>query len=150
MARTTRQSKILDLIKNNEIDTQEELVTKLKSEDFNVTQATISRDIKELGLTKILTESGKYKYIHVEGGSSKISNKIINVFKESVISIESANNLMVIKTLAGSANAASILIDKLGMNEILGTIAGDDTLLIIAKETENVKTIKERIAEITG
>ncbi len=150
MARTTRQSKILDLIKNYEIDTQEELVSKLRNEDFNVTQATISRDIKELGLTKILTESGKYKYIHVEGGNNKISTKIINVFKESVISIESANNLMVIKTLVGSANAASILIDKLAMNEILGTIAGDDTLLIIARETENVKAIKDRIAEITG
>ena len=86
----------------------------------------------------------------MEGGNNKISTKIINVFKESVISIESANNLMVIKTLVGSANAASILIDKLAMNEILGTIAGDDTLLIIARETENVKAIKDRIAEITG
>ena len=148
--KTRRHKLIKELIENETIETQFQLTDELKKYGFDVTQATISRDIKELGLTKILTESGKYKYIHVEGGNNKISTKIINVFKESVISIESANNLMVIKTLVGSANAASILIDKLAMNEILGTIAGDDTLLIIARETENVKAIKDRIAEITG
>ncbi|MBR2874849.1 MAG: arginine repressor, partial [Clostridia bacterium] len=87
MARTARQSKILEIISANAIDTQEELVLRLKLEGYSVTQATISRDIKELGLTKVLSEDGKYRYVQVDGKEQKISGKIVNMFRESVISV---------------------------------------------------------------
>ena len=148
MARTARQSKILEIISANAIDTQEELVLRLKLEGYSVTQATISRDIKELGLTKVLSEDGKYRYVQVDGKEQKISGKIVNMFRESVISVLSAGNLIVIKTFAGSANAAAILIDKLAMDEILGCIAGDDTLLVIVSDESAVERIKAVISEI--
>ena len=150
MARTARQSKILEIISANAIDTQEELVLRLKLEGYSVTQATISRDIKELGLTKVLSEDGKYRYVQVDGKEQKISGKIVNMFRESVISVLSADNLIVIKTFAGSANAAAILIDKLAMDEILGCIAGDDTLLVIVSDESAVERIKAVISEVVG
>ncbi|MBR2070829.1 MAG: arginine repressor [Clostridia bacterium] len=150
MARTARQSKILEIISANAIDTQEELVLRLKLEGYSVTQATISRDIKELGLTKVLSEDGKYRYVQVDGKEQKISGKIVNMFRESVISVLSAGNLIVIKTFAGSANAAAILIDKLAMDEILGCIAGDDTLLVIVSDESAVERIKAVISEVVG
>lgn len=150
MARTARQSKILEIISANAIDTQEELVLRLKAEGYSVTQATISRDIKELGLTKVLSEDGKYRYVQVDGKEQKISGKIVNMFRESVISVLSAGNLIVIKTFAGSANAAAILIDKLAMDEILGCIAGDDTLLVIVSDESAVERIKAVISEVVG
>lgn len=148
MARTARQSKILEIIKNNEIDTQEELVDRLKEGGYNVTQATISRDIKELGLTKVQSENGKYRYVQVDGQEQKISGKITNMFREAVISILPCGNLIVIKTLVGSANSAALLIDKLGMSEILGSIAGDDTLLVVCQTEKDVERIKERLDEV--
>ncbi|MBR1970977.1 MAG: arginine repressor [Clostridia bacterium] len=150
MTRTARQSKILEIISANAIDTQEELVLRLKLEGYSVTQATISRDIKELGLTKVLSEDGKYRYVQVDGKEQKISGKIVNMFRESVISVLSAGNLIVIKTFAGSANAAAILIDKLAMDEILGCIAGDDTLLVIVSDESAVERIKAVISEVVG
>ena len=148
--KSKRHSKILELISNHSIDTQEELVLRLKLEGYSVTQATISRDIKELGLTKVLSEDGKYRYVQVDGKEQKISGKIVNMFRESVISVLSAGNLIVIKTFAGSANAAAILIDKLAMDEILGCIAGDDTLLVIVSDESAVERIKAVISEVVG
>ena len=102
MARSARQSKILELISTKEIETQDELVAALRAANFDITQATISRDIKELGLIKILSaETGKYKYSIVDNGEQAVSNKYINVFKEAVISIKTAQNLSVIKTIKG-------------------------------------------------
>ena len=150
MERTSRQSKILELIANSEIDTQEELVERLRAEGCNVTQATVSRDIKELGLIKVQTKNGRYAYTHVDNHTHKISGKIVNMFRESVISVASSGNLIVIKTLNGSANAAALLIVKLGMDEILGSIAGDDTLLVVASGDEAVERIRKRIEEEIG
>ncbi len=150
MPRSIRQSKILEIISKFDIDTQDELVDKLKLGGFKVTQATISRDIKELGLTKILTDSGKYKYVHIDGGDQKISNKVINMFRESVISIKCVNNFIIIKTLSGTANAAALLIDKLGMEEILGSIAGDDTFLTITANAESAQNVVNKLNEISG
>lgn len=148
MARTARQGKILEIINNNEIDTQEELVMLLKKSGYEVTQATVSRDIKELGLTKVQGESGRYRYVQVDSKEHKISGKIVNMFREAVISVLTAGNLIVIKTFVGSANSAALLIDKLGMSEILGCIAGDDTLLVICAKEQDVGKIVERINEI--
>lgn len=140
MARTIRQSKILELISRKSIETQEELVEELNRHKFKVTQATISRDIKELGLIKIM-DGKNYRYAYIESEQQKLNSKLINLFRESVISINSANNLIVIRTLSGSANAAAMAIDKLNLSTILGSIAGDDTLLIVVKTNEDVEEV---------
>lgn len=142
MPRSSRQSKILELISKKPIETQEELVDELLAHKLKVTQATVSRDIKELGLIKIMDEgTRRYKYTYIENDSQKLNNKAINIFRHSVISIDSANNLVVIKTLSGSANAAAAVIDKLDTDSILGSIAGDDTLLIVLRTNEDVSAV---------
>ena len=132
MARSVRQSKILELISTREIETQDELVALLREAKFDITQATISRDIKELGLIKILSaESGKYKYSIVESGEQAVSNKYISIFKEAVISINTAQNLVVLKTIKGMASAICSFVDKLNLDSVMGAVAGDDTVMII-------------------
>ena len=152
MARSIRQSKILDLITYNEIETQEELVAKLRALNFDITQATISRDIKELGLIKILSaETNKYKYALVDSNEQQASNKYLLLFKESVISAKVAQNLVVIKTLKGMAGAVCGLIDKLNIDESLGSVSGDDTVMVIFENTDiaydALKKIQNRLSE---
>lgn len=148
MGRTTRQTKILEIISKKDIETQEELVAELKKANFDVTQATVSRDIKELGLIKVLGESRKYKYAVEKTGSSNINIKLTNMFRECVISIDHTNNLIVVKTLSGSANAAAIMIDKSGFDGVLGCIAGDDTFLIICRDEEAVQNTLQKLNDI--
>lgn len=148
MGRTSRQTKILEIISKKDIETQEELVAELKKANFNVTQATVSRDIKELGLIKVLGESRKYKYALEKTGNSNISVKLTNLFRESVISIDSANNLIVVKTLSGSANAAAVMVDKSGYDGVLGCIAGDDTFLIVCRNEEVVEKVLQKLHDI--
>lgn len=135
MARSSRQSKILELISTKEIETQEELAKELKNANFDITQATISRDIKELGLTKILSSSGKYKYAILGSEQQVISNKYISIFKECVISVKPALNLAVVKTIKGMGAGVSSFIDKLNLNELLGSTYGDDTVMLIFPTT---------------
>ncbi len=135
MARSSRQSKILELISTKEIETQDELARELKNANFEITQATISRDIKELGLTKILSSTGKYKYAILGGEQQVVSNKYINIFKESVISVKPALNLAVVKTIKGMAAGVCSFIDKLNLNELLGATYGDDTVMLIFPST---------------
>ena len=135
MARSARQSKILELISTKEIETQDELARELRNANFDITQATISRDIKELGLTKILSSSGKYKYCIVGAGEQIISNKYITIFKESVISVKVAMNLVVIKTMKGMAHALTSFIDKLNISELMGCVGGEDTVMLIFPTT---------------
>jgi len=138
MARSSRQSKILELISTKEIETQDELVTELKSLNYDITQATISRDIKELRIIKILSsETGKYKYAVVENENQAVSNKYILVFKEAVISIKNAKNLCVIKTIKGMASAVCGIIDKLNLENVLGAVCGDDTVMVILPDENN-------------
>lgn len=148
MARSTRQSKILNLISSREIDTQEELVALLAQEGYNVTQATVSRDIKELGLIKAMSEKGKYRYTAAKSLDFKISIKLINVFREVVISIVVAGNLLVIKTLIGSANAAAMVVDNLNFSEVLGGVAGDDTFLLVTKDNTTANILSEKLQKI--
>ncbi|MBQ8443959.1 MAG: arginine repressor [Clostridia bacterium] len=131
MARSARQSKILELISTKEIETQDELARELRNANFDITQATISRDIKELGLTKILSSTGKYKYCIVTSGEQVISNKYITIFREAVISIKPAMNLVVVKTMRGMAQALASFVDKLNINELLGATNGEDTVMLI-------------------
>lgn len=147
IARQGRQLKLLEIIAQQEIETQFELASALEAAGYKVTQATISRDIKELGLIKILTDEKKYKYFYVEGNNQNISAKLISLFKESVISVQGSLNMVVIRTLSGSANTAALLIDKLSMPMILGTVAGDDTILVISRSVEEVDYIVAKIKE---
>lgn len=150
MARSFRQSKILELISTKEIETQEELARELKNANFEITQATISRDIKELGLTKILSGSGKYKYAILGGEQQQaVSNKYINIFKECVISAKPALNLVVVKTIKGMGSGVCSFIDKLNLNELLGATYGDDTVMLIfpttTAATEAVSTLNDML-----
>jgi transcriptional regulator of arginine metabolism len=129
----SRHAKILELIETNIIETQEELAEKLKASGIEVTQATVSRDIKELRLIKVTTGNGHYKYAQINHMENGVSVKLLTIFSESFISSDYANNIVVVKTLPGMAQAAASAIDSLKWFEIVGTIAGDDTIMIVCR-----------------
>ncbi len=141
--RYSRQNKILDLIKNNEIETQDKLASMLRDEGFEVTQATISRDIKELQLIKVLTGNGKYKYAVSKRSDAPISDRFVKIFRETIISCKSSHNLILIKTLSGCGGAAGEAVDNIGLSHIVGTVAGDNTMLVVVDEEENVAEIMD-------
>ena len=148
MYRNARQQKILELIAANEIDTQEELCAELNKLNFNVTQATISRDIKELKLYKIAGTIKKYKYASLDNnGQPSVHNKMQTLFKECVVSINYANNIIIIKTMRGNGGTTCVFIDSLQLKEIIGTIAGDDNVLIVVDSNENAPLIVEKLKE---
>lgn len=142
--KSVRHDLILDIIDKKDIETQEELAAELKARGVKVTQATVSRDIKELRLLKVLSENGGYKYATAERAEKGMSERFIRILAESVMSIESAVNLIVIKTISASAQAAAEAIDSLKWPELLGTIAGDNTILVIARSEEAVETVVSR------
>lgn len=137
----SRHSKILEIIDSQEIETQEELANALKKNGFNVTQATVSRDIKELRLIKVLTKDGKYKYATIKQQESVISERFLKLFRDSVISLDHAGNMVVIKTLVGAANAAAAAIDALDVKSIVGSIAGDDTIFLLVRTDDDVEEV---------
>ncbi len=126
-----RQAKILELISANEIETQEELQAMLLESGFDVTQATISRDIKELRLVKDLSSKGKYYYSTGKRNTENINRRAGGIFNESIIKIDYAMNIVVIKCFAGMANAVCAAIDTMSIDNVLGSIAGDDTIFIL-------------------
>lgn len=134
--KTRRQAAILDLISENAIETQEELLNRLKEKGYNVTQATVSRDIKELRLLKTLSNDGKYRYTSYSKSISDANQNINGFINRSVISVKAAHNMVVIKTLAGMANAICASIDSVDFKGVLGTIAGDDTIFIVCADNE--------------
>ena len=142
--KSMRHNIILEIIESKDIETQEELAEELKRRNIKVTQATVSRDIKELRLVKALADGGKYKYATVERAEKGMSDRFIRILSESIMSIESANNLMVIKTLSASASVAGEAIDSMKWPEVLGTISGDNTILIIARSEAAVETLRQR------
>ena len=146
--RYARQNKILDLIRTYEVGTQEKLAKLLRSSGFNVTQATVSRDIKELQLVKAVSENGKSCYAIPSKIEAPLSDRFKKILKETVQNIESAENIIVIKTLSGCANAAGEAIDTSDYPEIIGTIAGDNTMLVIVDKKENVPRLLETLREI--
>lgn len=148
MARNSRQSKILDIITNQEIETQEELVDALRKAEFDVTQATISRDIKELGLIKILSDSKKYKYAIVSSNQQSISNKCLSIFKECLISIKQAQNIAVVKVLRGTAGMVASFIDQTSMPTILGITYGDDTVMVVCQNNEDCLATIDKLNEM--
>lgn len=150
MTKKERQNILLELIGRYEIDTQEELTEKLNERNIAVTQATVSRDINELNLVKVAGKVKKYKYARVEIESDALSEKDINLFREITSSVTCANNLIVVKTLVGNANAAGMIVDKINIPQVLGSIAGDDTLLIVTKSNRDAEIMLKRLKEMMG
>ena len=146
--KSKRHLKILEIIKNEDIATQEDLAAKLEEEGIEVTQATVSRDIKKLGLIKVPTGYGGYKYsLPVERTQNDIRNWVKRMFVDFVISIEHGENLIVIKTLPGTAQGLASAIDNLGWNHIMGTVAGDDAIFVAIKSKETTEEIHKKLLD---
>ena len=145
-----RHNKIMEIIENYTIETQEELIDKLRMAGFDVTQATISRDIRELKLAKVMCETGNYKYVLPKPGEHDGYHMYNRALTGSIRSVECAMNDIVIKTYPGLANAVAAGIDALQEREILGCVAGDDTIIIIAHNTESAVNICKRIRKLAG
>lgn len=146
--KTIRQMAILDIIAKQDVETQEELAEALRARGIQVTQATVSRDIKELRLLKVLTPSGSYKYATAEKAENGLSERFIRMLAESLLSVAASNNLIVVKTLSGSANVAAEALDSLHWPEILGTLAGDNTILLIIRSEAEAPDVVRRIQEM--
>lgn len=143
-----RHSKIIDIISKYDIETQDELAARLQEAGFAVTQATVSRDIRELKLTKIAGEDGKSRYTVMESRESQDNSKYIRVLKDAFISMEMAQNILVIKTASGMANAAGAALDNMNYSEVVGCIAGDDTIACINRSTDDTIILMEKIKKI--
>ena len=145
MLRSARHAKILEIISSKEIETQEELCEELERQNIVVTQATISRDIRDLRLFKVAGVEKKYRYAYINESDSEISPKMKSLFRECVLSIKAAQNLVVIKTLVGNGANAGTVVDKLNHNEIVGSVAGDDTLLVVCEDEESALVVVEKL-----
>lgn len=144
-----RHAKILELINSRPIDTQDELLNLLNENGFSVTQATISRDIKELRLVKTLTSDGKYHYTTNTGSpKGEISNKFLLIFAESVKEIDSAGNILVIKCYTGMANAVCAALDTMHWGGVVGTLAGDDTIFMVMRDDHNARELVMQLRKI--
>lgn len=143
----TRHIRIVELIEKYDIETQEELAEYLKKDGFTVTQATVSRDIRELKLTKIPTGNGRQKYAVLRQDDSHLGDKYIRVLKECFVSMDSAQNILVIKTGVGMAMAVAAAIDAMKFEEIVGSIAGDDTIMMAIRTVEDTQVVMRKIRE---
>lgn len=145
-----RQSKIIELINNNDIETQEELADLLVEAGYNVTQATISRDIRELKLTKVSVDDGKQKYIVLNTTESDLSEKYIRVLRDGFFSADIAQNIVVVKTVSGMAMAVAAAIDALHLKGMMGCIAGDDTIMCIIKTNDEAINVVKRLNKLAN
>ena len=143
-----RHEVVVDLINKYDIETQEELAAYLKEEGFEVTQATVSRDIRELKLSKIATGNGKQKYIILKNDDSHLGDEYIRVLRDGFVSMNMAQNILVIKTVQGMAMAVAAALDAMKFPEIVGCIAGDDTIMAAIKSTDETKVVIDKINEI--
>ena len=145
-----RQAKILDLIDRLEIETQEELTDHLRALGYNTTQATVSRDIKELRLIKSLSsETGKYKYTAATAGAAdSFTTRLRNIFRECVTEIDAAQNMVVIKTLPGLGQAAAMAIDAMRASDVVGTLGGDDTVFAVMRDNESATRFCQQARDI--
>lgn len=143
-----RHAKILEIINNKDIETQEELAEELKKSGMDVTQATVSRDIKELKLIKVLSDNGRYKYASISPTENMLSDKLVAIFTQTVLLIDYVNNTVVVRTISGSAPAAAEAIDSLNWDGIVGTLAGDNTVFILARSNEKAEEIVGRLKKL--
>ncbi len=146
----SRQSKILYLIENNDISTQEELCALLKKEGFEATQATVSRDIRELSLTKIPSDKTGQKYARLTASHGIMEEKYPRVLRDGFVSIDKAQSILVLKTVAGMAMAVAAAIDAMHLSEVVGCIAGDDTVMIAVRDTGSADQLMDKIMGVTG
>ncbi len=140
-----RLNKILDIITTKNIETQEELAEELRKEGFKITQATISRDIKNLHLSKVLGKNGKYKYVLSVNEPKVIDTQIMSILQNSITHVEYIEHMVVIKTLTASAGAVAEAIDQLGLEEIAGTLAGDNTIFVMFRNIKKAEAFVRRI-----
>ena len=146
--KTERHAKIIDLIGRYEIETQEELAAYLLKEGYAVTQATISRDIRELKLTKMATSDGRQKYTLMYDGMSGMNEKYLRVLKDGFVSMDMAQNILVVKTVSGMAMAVAAALDKMHWPEIAGCIAGDDTIMCAVRSVDETIQVMGKIRKI--
>ena len=146
--KTKRQTKMLELIKKHNIETQEELSDYLQKEGYQVTQATVSRDIRELKLTKVAMSNGRQKYAALTEANEDLSEKYTRVFRDAFVSMDMAQNILVIKTVSGMAMAVAAAIDAMHLHEIVGCIAGDDTVMCVSRDVEQAKTAADKLKGI--
>ncbi|MFV0464965.1 MAG: arginine repressor [Lachnospiraceae bacterium] len=148
--KSKRHVKILELIRKNEIETQEELSDYLEGEGFQVTQATVSRDIRELKLTKVPMNNGKQKYVALSETTEDMLNKYIRIFKDGFLSMDMAQNILVIKTVSGMAMAVAAALDAMDCQEIVGSIAGDDTIMCAVRTVDDTISLMNRLRRIAA
>ena len=148
--KTERHAKIIDLISRYDIETQEDLAEYLKREGLNVTQATISRDIRELKLTKVSLSGGRQKYTLMYDGMSGMNEKYLRVLRDGFISMDMAQNILVVKTVSGMAMAVAAALDAMHWNEIAGCIAGDDTIMCAVRSVDETLQVMGKIRKIVG
>ena len=144
----SRQEKMLELISRYEIDTQDELISRLRETGYAVTQATVSRDIRELKIAKMTTGKGTYRYVlpkQVDGGGMKFNSALI----DSIVSVDHACNIVVLKTYPGMANAVAVGIDSMNLSEILGSVAGDDTIIVVTRNESCAQGLEARFNDLT-
>ena len=146
--KTRRHAKILELIKEYDIDTQDELLRYLRESGFDVTQATISRDIKELRLVKTLSHSGKYRYSTGSENASDMSSKFYSLFSDSVLSVEAAQNILVVRCMVGMAQAVCASLDAMHWPGFVGTLAGDDTIFIVCRSDEVARQSQDEFRKL--
>ena len=150
MLRNARHNKILELIEEKEIETQEELCKELAEANFAVTQATVSRDVRELRLFKVAGTKKRYRYAAIGKGEEELSDKMRSLFQACIESIQTVGNIVVSKTLNGNGANAGVIIDMLKYQEIVGSIAGDDTVFSLCKTAEDAETVRGRLERLAG
>lgn len=143
-----RQEKIIELIEKYDIGTQEELADKLKEEGFDVTQATVSRDIRKMHLSKVPIGNGRQKYVFISGTDVHLSDKYIRVLKDGYVSMDMAGNILVLKTVSGMAMAVAAAIDAMKFEEVVGTIAGDDTIMVAVRTVNDNCMLMEKLKHL--
>ena len=146
--KSERQKLILQIISDQEIETQEELGNALRIAGCSATQATLSRDIRELQLIKAVQENGKYRYAAKERTELNVDSRMIRILRDTLISLDHAGHMIIIKTMSGSANVAAEVMDQLDWPEILGTIAGDNTILAVVRHEQDAGEVVSRIQAI--
>jgi transcriptional regulator of arginine metabolism len=146
--KTERQNKILDLIVKKEIGTQEELLDELNKAGYHVTQATVSRDIREMNLTKISLSGGKLRYVAYKKTEEDLSEKYHRIFRDAFLSMDTAMNMLVIRTVSGMAMAVAAALDDMEFPEIVGSIAGDDTVMCAGRSVEDTVVVMRKLEDI--
>ena len=146
--KTKRQTKILELIQKHDIETQEELSAYLTKDGYQVTQAPVSRDIRELKLTKIAMDNGRQRYAVLSDADTGMAERLVRVLREGFVSMDYAGNILVIKTVSGMASAVGAAVDAIKLSEIIGSIAGDDTLMCVIRTEEDAVNIMNKLRKL--